>query len=317
MEAQTELQLEYEHIDWSDIVEAELSGDQDTLRQLRDKAAEIKRMQATPEQGRERGPTPPASSPVSRESQQQQQRRPSSRRQQHQQDSISAQLLDLAEYPVIGQSNKENTTLPFANFLNDSSITTAADAAKSYAQAVVTRNAKRTLMDRCLSPSELPVKRPVTSDMMTTPTEPNTFFQNTSPSCETTPETSSLLGKAGLVQRRLFGAQAQEQTKSPAQSTPRAREQLSDPHRLTQRQKQIDFGKNTLGYERYIQLVPKWKRQKTHPATPNKYTLCSTRSWQGQIRVWRKQLHNFDPAPQQQQFSVADAGLCDTNLQLC
>lgn len=31
----------------------------------------------------------------------------------------------------------------------------------------------------------------------------------------------------------------------------------TDPHRLVQRQKQIDFGKNTVGYENYIKAVPK------------------------------------------------------------
>ena len=30
---------------------------------------------------------------------------------------------------------------------------------------------------------------------------------------------------------------------------------LTDPHRLNQRQKQIDMGKNTLGYEAYIKTV--------------------------------------------------------------
>lgn len=34
-------------------------------------------------------------------------------------------------------------------------------------------------------------------------------------------------------------------------------EREEDPHRLAQRQKQIDFGKNTLGYDRYCQLVPR------------------------------------------------------------
>ena len=31
-----------------------------------------------------------------------------------------------------------------------------------------------------------------------------------------------------------------------------------DEHRLQQRQKQLDFGKNTPGYQRYITLIPKW-----------------------------------------------------------
>lgn len=30
---------------------------------------------------------------------------------------------------------------------------------------------------------------------------------------------------------------------------------MSDPHRLSQRQKQIDLGKNTLGYETYLKHV--------------------------------------------------------------
>lgn len=38
---------------------------------------------------------------------------------------------------------------------------------------------------------------------------------------------------------------------------PATQERLTDYHRLAQRQKQIDFGKNTVGYERFIQTVPK------------------------------------------------------------
>jgi hypothetical protein len=37
-----------------------------------------------------------------------------------------------------------------------------------------------------------------------------------------------------------------------------AAERESDAHRLAQRQKQIDMGKNTLGYQRYKAAVPRW-----------------------------------------------------------
>lgn len=91
----------------------------------------------------------------------------------------------MAEYPVVGQTreDKENvmTALPFADFPTE----TDADRA-SYAQ-MVTRNSKRTLVDRCLSPSEVPVKRLITSDIMKTPTEFKTFIHITE-TCDTTPE---------------------------------------------------------------------------------------------------------------------------------
>ncbi|KAG2447868.1 hypothetical protein HYH02_007324 [Chlamydomonas schloesseri] len=67
-----------------------------------------------------------------------------------------------------------------------------------------------------------------------------------------------------------------------------------DEHRLAQRQKQIDYGKNTLGYQRYLQLVPKHKRQKGDPQTPDMYINNSKRAFEGQIKVWRRQLHKYD-----------------------
>lgn len=68
-----------------------------------------------------------------------------------------------------------------------------------------------------------------------------------------------------------------------------------DPHRLSQRQKQIDFGKNTAGYREYIRRVPKQERKKHHPRTPDIHAPCSKRQWAGRVRKWRRMLHDWDP----------------------
>ncbi|XP_057669972.1 histone RNA hairpin-binding protein [Diorhabda carinulata] len=79
------------------------------------------------------------------------------------------------------------------------------------------------------------------------------------------------------------------------QKKPR-REMETDPVVLSRRQKQIDYGKNTLGYDNYIQKVPKRERGPDDPKTPNKYIQYSRRAWDGLIKQWRLQLHKYDPA---------------------
>jgi len=76
---------------------------------------------------------------------------------------------------------------------------------------------------------------------------------------------------------------------------------LTDAHKLLQRQKQVDIGKNTLSYGHYITAVPREQRTKEDPNTPDKFQICSTRSWVGQIKNWRRKLHVWDPPSEGQE----------------
>ena len=70
------------------------------------------------------------------------------------------------------------------------------------------------------------------------------------------------------------------------------------PARAKARLKQIAFGYNTVGYSRYIFLVPKDSRGRDmghYPRTPDPYQNCSKRSFDGQIKKWRRLLHAYDP----------------------
>ncbi|XP_076161410.1 stem-loop binding protein [Ptiloglossa arizonensis] len=78
-------------------------------------------------------------------------------------------------------------------------------------------------------------------------------------------------------------------------SSRRRIEYETDPRILAHRQKEIDYGKNTIGYDRYIEAVPKEKRTREHPRTPPKHIKYSRRGWDGMVRLWRKQLHQWDP----------------------
>jgi len=82
----------------------------------------------------------------------------------------------------------------------------------------------------------------------------------------------------------------------------------SDPTTLARRQKQINMGKNTLGYQRYEDVVPREKRAKHEPKTPDIFQVCSRRSWDMQVRIWRRMLHKYDPpdAPDGTRSSLQD-----------
>ena len=72
----------------------------------------------------------------------------------------------------------------------------------------------------------------------------------------------------------------------------------TDPKRLEKRQKQVDFGKNTIGYERYVCALPKRSRRRNPsdlaPRTPDVGMKCSKRRFDGILRAWRRALHLWD-----------------------
>jgi len=65
--------------------------------------------------------------------------------------------------------------------------------------------------------------------------------------------------------------------------------------RLAQRQRQIELGKATVGYQSYVAQVASDQRPPNAPRTPDKQLKTSKRSWDASVRRWRRQLHIYDP----------------------
>jgi hypothetical protein len=60
---------------------------------------------------------------------------------------------------------------------------------------------------------------------------------------------------------------------------------------LKSREKQISYGKNTMDYNRYNELVARSDRKDRMPRTPHKNKKYSRRQWDGLVKNWKQQIH--------------------------
>ncbi|GMH74776.1 hypothetical protein TL16_g06553 [Triparma laevis f. inornata] len=70
---------------------------------------------------------------------------------------------------------------------------------------------------------------------------------------------------------------------------------LKDDSKITNRTKQISYGKNTLSYDRYLESTPIETRKLSDPWTPDAKADIPNRRWKGMVGEWKRRLHVWDP----------------------
>ena len=64
-----------------------------------------------------------------------------------------------------------------------------------------------------------------------------------------------------------------------------------DPYVLVRRAKQIESGRNTADYGRYVKMVEKEDRVDWMPRTPDMSRKYSRQEWDGLVEEWKNSIH--------------------------
>jgi len=142
---------------------------------------------------------------------------------------------------------------------------------------------------------ELKAFTPISSPDPKTPTSRKTIKDPFSPSATVTFSETIYLSPKSATSTPFKSPGGTRYSPSKSPRSPARPISPLDEQRLAQRQKQIDYGYRTVGYLRYRLLIAKDQRKPEHPRTPKKTQGCSKRSWDGQLKKWRRDLHLWDP----------------------
>jgi len=100
-------------------------------------------------------------------------------------------------------------------------------------------------------------------------------------------------GREHEADHRGFRTRNRNRKRDFSRKTEVVKERETDETIIARRQKQIDYGKVSVDYQEYSEEISHSERRNFHPRTPDKYQKCSRRSFDQQIKIWKRKIHHW------------------------